>query len=317
MPKKYTSCQRNLCSSLSKRVINQQPRRGNAIGEDIEVQILAHARANPRTSIRHVSREINISFGVVQKILKKHKMHAYRADLVQHLREGDAERRITFIAWLETQLNENPYVLNYILWTDESKFPNNGVLNKQNHRYWDDQNPHWTFETNNQSMWGTNVWCGLINGKLLGPYFYDGTLNGRRYHDFLLNELPNMLDDLPLDIRANLIFQQDGAPAHNANIVRNQLNEYFPNRWLGTYGAVQWPPRSPDLTPLDYFLWSHLKTVVYANPPTCLLELKNKILAACNQITEEQIISAINREFLIRVECCLQHHGAQFEQFVR
>ncbi|XP_025413677.1 uncharacterized protein LOC112685867, partial [Sipha flava] len=156
--------------------------------------------------------------------------HAYHADLIQHLRESDAKYRITFIAWLKTQLNENPYVLNYILWTDKSKFTNNGVLSKQNHRYWNDKKPQWTFETNNQTVWGTNVWCGLINGKLLGPYFYDSTLNGRRYNDFLLNELPNMLDDLSLDIRANLIFQQDGAPAYNANIVRNYLNEYFPNR---------------------------------------------------------------------------------------
>lgn len=38
-----------------------------------------------------------------------------------------------------------------------------------------------------------------------------------------------MLDDLPLDVRANLIFQQ-GVPAYNANIVRNYFNEYFPNR---------------------------------------------------------------------------------------
>jgi len=59
----------------------------NAIGEDIEVQILAYVKPN-NTSIRHVSREINISYGVVQKNLKKHKMNAYCADLVQHLREG-------------------------------------------------------------------------------------------------------------------------------------------------------------------------------------------------------------------------------------
>lgn len=91
-----------------------------------------------------------------------------------------------------------------------------------------------------------------------------------------------MLDDLPLDIIANLIFQQHEALTHNANIVRNYLNEYFPNRLIGTSGAVQWPPRSPDLTPLDYFLWGHLKMVVNANPPMCLLDLKNKIIAACN-----------------------------------
>jgi hypothetical protein len=110
-------------------------------------------------------------------------MYAYRADLIQHLREGNLEHRITFIAWLETQLIKNPYVLNYIFWREESKFTNNGILYKQNHCYLDDQNPHLTFETNNQTVWRTNVWCDLINGKLLGPYFYDGTLNGRQHND--------------------------------------------------------------------------------------------------------------------------------------
>jgi len=65
-----------------------------------------------------------------------------------------------------TGLDENPLILNSILWTDESKF-----INKQNNRYWDDKNPHWTFETNNQTIWGTDVWCGLIGSKLLGPFF--------------------------------------------------------------------------------------------------------------------------------------------------
>ena len=71
---------------------------------------------------------------------------------MQYLRQGDAERRIMFIYWLVTQLEDNPIILNYILWTDESKFTNNGVINKQNNRYWDTQNPHWVFETNNQCV---------------------------------------------------------------------------------------------------------------------------------------------------------------------
>lgn len=128
-------------------------------------------------------------------------MHPYRPDLIQHLREGDAVRRIAFVAWLMVELDKNPLILNSILWTDESKFTNNGVINKQNNRYWDDQNPHWAFEINNQTVWGTNVWCGLIGGKLLGPYFYDGTLNGRKYYNFLINKLPMMMDDIPLATR--------------------------------------------------------------------------------------------------------------------
>lgn len=33
--------------------------------------------------------------------------------------------------------------------------------------------------------WETNVWCDLVNGKLFGSYFYDGTLNGKWYNDFI------------------------------------------------------------------------------------------------------------------------------------
>jgi len=54
-------------------------------------------------------------------------------------------------------------------------------------------------------------------------------------------------------IRGNIIFQHDGAPAHNSHIVRDYLNAQLQNRWLGTYGPIEWPPRSPDLTPLDFF----------------------------------------------------------------
>jgi len=76
-------------------------------------------------------------------------MHAYCANLVRHLRQDDAERTIMSVACLETQLNENRFIFNHILWTDESMFTNNGDLNKQNIRFWNDQNRrHWTFEIN-------------------------------------------------------------------------------------------------------------------------------------------------------------------------
>lgn len=89
--------------------------------------------------------------------------------------------------------------------TYKSKFTNNGVFNKHNYRYWDDQNPYWVFQIKNESVWGINLECGLINCKLSGPYFYQETLNGRRYKDLLINE-PNMLDDLQLNIRDSFIL---------------------------------------------------------------------------------------------------------------
>lgn len=281
-------------------------------------KVLAYVGLNPKVSVRHVAMEVGISHTAVQKILKKNKMHPYRPDFVQNLRPDDADRRLTFVAWLMSELDDNPAIINSILWSDESKFTNNGVLNKQNNRYWATENPYWTYETNNQTVWGTNVWCGLLGNKLLGPYFYDGTLTAERYRNFLTNELEMMVDDtIPLALRENVTFMQDGAPAHNAIIVREFLNNNYTNRWIGTYGPINWPPRSPDLNPLDFFLWGHLKTVVYADPPTNLQNLKEKITRACNELTEAQIAAATSREFLRRAESCLNNNGGQFEQFIR
>ncbi|CAF2718371.1 unnamed protein product [Rotaria sp. Silwood2] len=58
-----------------------------------------------------------------------------------------------------------------------------------------------------------------------------------------------------LEDQANyeLVFQQDGASSHFSNDVRAWLHENIDGRWIGRGGAISWAPRSPDLTPLDFF----------------------------------------------------------------
>ncbi|EFN82476.1 hypothetical protein EAI_06335, partial [Harpegnathos saltator] len=67
-------------------------------------------------------------------------------------------------------------------------------------------------------------------------------------------------------------FQQDGASPHYGRIVRNYLNDTFPNRWIGRRGTIEWPPRSPDIAPLDFFLWGYIKNKVYFTKPRNLDE---------------------------------------------
>jgi hypothetical protein len=45
--------------------------------------------------------------------------------------------------------------------------------------------------------------------------------------------------------------------------VRHWLDRQFPDHWIARHGPVEWPLRSPGLTPLDFYLWGHLKAVVY------------------------------------------------------
>ncbi|GFY18756.1 putative transposable element [Trichonephila clavipes] len=70
--------------------------------------------------------------------------------------------------------------------------------------------------------------------------------------NFLIPELNNR------DVQ-ELWFQQDGATCHTARATIDLLKDTFGDRLISRFGPVNWPPRSCDLTPLDYFLWGYVK----------------------------------------------------------
>lgn len=113
----------------------------------------------------------------------------------------------------------------------------------------------------------------------------------------------------------HLIFQQDGAPPHFAVAVRQYLNERFPRHWIGRRGFIEWPPRSPDLSPLDYFLWGHLKSKIYATQPGNLEMLRQRIITECRQITPE-ILQNVRQRFENNLYSCMAVNGEHFEHLL-
>ena len=73
-----------------------------------------------------------------------------------------------------------------------------------------------------------------------------------------------------------IMFQQDGAPPHWSSHVRRFLDAAFPNRWIGRDGPTLWPPRSPHINPLDFFLWGYVKDKVFSTPVPDITNLKGK-----------------------------------------
>ncbi|KAJ4442675.1 hypothetical protein ANN_04264 [Periplaneta americana] len=76
--------------------------------------------------------------------------------------------------------------------------------------------------------------------------------------------------------------RHDGAPPHFDRRIRNHLNATFPDRWIGRDGAVPWTPRSPDLTPLDFFLWGDVKCFMYETPIDTAGDLVTRVVEAAH-----------------------------------
>jgi hypothetical protein len=89
---------------------------------------------------------------------------------------------------------------------------------------------------------------------------------------------------VPLAASQRLWFQHDGAPAHYGEDVRPWLNATYPGRWIGRGGPIAWPPRSPDLTPMDFSLWGQLEEQVYAVPPRTIEDLVARLQAAVTTV---------------------------------
>lgn len=85
------------------------------------------------------------------------------------------------VAQFLVKIDNDPSFLSNILWSDESRFTNDGVVNRHNCHYWSNHNPRWKRNINFQVKWNINVWCSIINDQLIGPYFYQNTLTGRSY----------------------------------------------------------------------------------------------------------------------------------------
>lgn len=233
------------------------------ISEENKTTVLQSVVENPNISVREIQHNTGIPKSTAHKILKIHKYHPYKYNLCQGLRPGDNERRREFCGWYTRQCDENDNFPCEIIWSDESRFTNNGLFNRQNSRYSSTENPHVVRSVRHQVRFGFNVWCGILGSRLVGPIIFDGTLTSEVYLNLFQNNIEDLLDELPLAVTRNVWFHQDGAPAHNSRIVTNFLAERFGDRRIGTHAPVAWPPRYPDLTPLDFFLWGYMKQKVY------------------------------------------------------
>ncbi|GFV39115.1 putative DD41D transposase [Trichonephila clavipes] len=112
-----------------------------------------------------------------------------------------------------------------------------------------------------------------------------------------------------------LWFQQDGATCPTARATIDLLKDTFGDRLISRFGPVNWPPRSCDLTLLDYFLWGYVKSLVYADKPQTLDHLEDNIRRVIADI-RPQMLEKVIENWTSRLDYIRASRGSPMPEII-
>ncbi|GFV06714.1 putative DD41D transposase [Trichonephila clavipes] len=230
------------------------------------------------------------------------------------IHQNDHQARRRFVEWTQNEIAVVPDFHKRILFSDEAHFWLNGYVNKQNGRIWSEANPQVYVETPLHSRKTDCLvrFMGWWNPSSKNDEGHNVTVNGDRYRamitNFFIPELNNH------DVQ-ELWFQQDGAICHTARATINLLKDAFGDRLISRFGPGNWPPRSCVLTPLDYFLWGYVKSLVYADKPQTLDHLEDNIRRVIADI-RPQMLEKVIENWTSRLDYIRASRGSHMPEII-
>ncbi|GFV88956.1 putative LOC100569746 [Trichonephila clavipes] len=102
---------------------------------------------------------------------------------------------------------------------------------------------------------------------------------------------------------------------HTARATIDLLKDTFGDCLISRVGPVNWPPRSCDLTPLDYFLWGYVKSLVYADKPQTLDHLEDNICRVIADI-RPQMLEKVIENWTSRLDYIRASRGSHMPEII-
>ena len=93
------------------------------------------------------------------------------------------------------------------------------------------------------------------------------------------------------------------------------LDRHFAGRLISGRRIPEWSLYSPDLNPLDFYLWRFLKDHIYQMNSQTITELKKAITQQTSDIAREECVRVIDN-FVRRPQVIYQGRGAHLEHFL-
>ena len=185
------------------------------------------------------------------------------------------------------------------------------VVNRQNDRYISDLptslvNPAIKFNSVSKHPAKIMV-LGIVasDGKKCPMIFIpeNEKVNAAVYQNLLKKHfLPWLRKNYP---PGSYVFQQDGAPSHTAK----STQAFLTSEGIEFWPPSMWPPSSPDLSPLDYAIWSRMVREVNAERHKNMDSLKKAIKKSWRNM-DDAFIKRVTGRFRDRLERVLEGHGA-------
>ena len=145
----------------------------SALSEKNVMRVKNKLESSPRRSTRTLSRELKLSQTAVWKILRKElKKFAYKIQMKQAQTQKNQHQRVEFSNIMSDHIEADPQFMKQIIFSDEAHFHLSGHVNRQNCRFWADENPHATVESP-MTREKVAVWMGIGYQGIYGPYFFE------------------------------------------------------------------------------------------------------------------------------------------------
>ena len=305
-------------TSLNRNQKNSGRRRTGRSAENIE-RVRNAIELNPNISC--IRNGLGLSPATFNRITRQDlNFHPYVMKRRHELKDTDFPRRMEYSEWLVTKFQEEDF-LGKIVIGDEAAFMMNGTVSCHNVRRYAPKGeaPDFNYDVST-SREKVIVWAAVCgNGSVIGPYFFEENINGVVYLAMING---NLVEDMNVlfeyDIFGHVRFPncwwfQDGAPCHRVRAVTDRLRELFGNQTVALNHRREWPPRSPDLTPCDFFLWGYIKSKVYRTPPRNIYALRERIMDAFTELRNTDITERAVRAMRTRAQTCIERNGGHVE----
>ena len=264
---------------------------------------------NPRKSMRTIAKQVGVSPRTVRRIVHQDLgLKSYVLRVKQLLTDDMKKKRVEIGRRLLNSMKGSAKD-KIRIFSDEKLFITDQKTNRRNDRFIGDSIEEVPVVMRSKHPAGVMV-LGAVSseGHVMPPHFFGPgeMVTADVYTRTLETKVKPWIESVTGD--SPYVFQQDSAPAHTARRTQEWCQGNLRMVWTKDF----WPPNSPDLNPMDYYLWSVVEGKVNEHPVPSRDALKRKITEVMKKMDQEEVARACAC-FRPRLEKVIDAEGGHIE----